>query len=43
LCLSAEYCQQVKLYLSQDIFYRHCECVQAQLDPQTMRLQLVAI
>ncbi len=40
---SAEYCQQVKLYLSQDIFYRHCECVQAQLDPQTMRLQLVVI
>lgn len=40
---SPEYCQQVKRYLSQDIFYRHCECVQAQLDPQTMRLQLVAI
>lgn len=40
---SAEYCAQVKLYLSQDINYRHCECVQAQLDPQTMRLQLVTI
>ena len=37
---SREYCQQVKLYLSQDIHYRHSECVQAQLDPQTMRLQL---
>lgn len=40
---SEEYCQQVKLYLSQDIYYRHCGCVQAQLDPQTMRLQLVTI
>jgi hypothetical protein len=40
---SAEYCQQVKLYLSQDIHYRHSECVQAQLDPHSMRLQLVAV
>jgi hypothetical protein len=40
---SLEYCQQVKLYLSQDIHYRHSECVQAQLDPQTMRLQLVTV
>lgn len=40
---SAEYCEQVKLYLSQDINYRHSQCVQAQLDPQTMRLQLVTI
>jgi hypothetical protein len=40
---SPEYCQQVKLYLSQDIHYRHSECVQAQLDRQTMRLQLVAL
>lgn len=40
---SPEYCQQVKLYLSQDINYRHSECVQAQLNPQTMRLQLVAV
>lgn len=40
---SAEYCEQVRLYLSQDINYRHSECVQAQLDPQTMHLQLVTI
>lgn len=40
---SSEYCQQVKHYLSQDIHYRHSECVQAQLDPQTMRLQLVGV
>jgi len=40
---SSEYCQQVKLYLSKDIHYRHSECMQAQLDPQTMRLQLVPV
>jgi hypothetical protein len=40
---SQEYCQQVKHYLSQDINYRHVECVQAQLDPKTLCLQLVAI
>lgn len=42
-CCSVEYCQQVKTYLSQDINYRHVECLQAQLDPNTMRLQQVAI
>jgi len=40
---SQEYCQQVKHYLSQDINYRHVECVQAQLDPKTLCLQLVTI
>jgi hypothetical protein len=40
---SRENCLQVKEYLSQDIHYRHVECVQAQLDPRTMRLQQVAI
>jgi hypothetical protein len=40
---STEYCLQVKTYLSQDINYRHVECVQAQLDPTTLRLQQVAI
>ncbi len=40
---SPEYCLQVKQYLSQDINYRHSECVQAQLDPKTLRLQRVAI
>jgi hypothetical protein len=38
-----EYCQQVKQYLSQDINYRHAECVQAQLNPKTLCLQLVRI
>lgn len=36
-------CLQVKQYLAQDINYRHVECVQAQLDPKSMSLQLVAI
>ena len=40
---SQKYCQQVKHYLSQDINYRHVECVQAQLDPKTLCLQLVTI
>lgn len=40
---SPEYCQQVKQYLSQDINYRHTECVQAQLNPKTLCLQTVAI
>jgi len=40
---SAEYCQQTSQYLKQDIHYRHIECVQAQLDPQTMLLQQVAL
>lgn len=40
---SPEYCLQVKRYLSQDINYRHTQCVQAQLDPKTLCLQLVAI
>lgn len=40
---STEYCLQVKTYLSQDINYRHVECLQAQLDPSSMRLQQVAI
>ena len=40
---SPEYCVQVKRYLSQDINYRHAECVQAQLNPKTLCLQLVAI
>lgn len=40
---SAEYCLQVKNYLNQDINYRHAECLQAQLDPQTMRLQQASI
>lgn len=38
-----EYCQEVKHYLSRDINYRHVECVQAQLNPKTLRLQLVTI
>lgn len=38
---SAEYCQQVKRYLSQDIHYRHVICVQAQLNPRTMTLEQV--
>jgi hypothetical protein len=40
---SAEYCLEVKSYLSKDINYRHVECLQAQLDPSTLRLQQVAI
>lgn len=40
---SPEYCQQVKHYLSQDINYRHVECLQAQLDPTTLCLQQVDI
>lgn len=40
---SSRYCEQVKQYLSQDINYRHTECVQAQLDPNTLCLQLVGI
>lgn len=36
-------CQKVKSYLKQDIHYRHVECVQAQLDLDTMQLQLVPI
>jgi hypothetical protein len=40
---SPEYCQQVKQYLSQDINYRHTECLQAQLDPKTLCLQAVAL
>ena len=40
---SAEYCQQVQLYLSQDINYRHVECVQAQINPKTMRLEAVSL
>lgn len=40
---SSEYCQQVKQYLSQDINYRHTECLQAQLDPKTLCLQTVVI
>lgn len=40
---NAQQCLQVKQYLAQDINYRHVECVQAQLDPKSMSLQLVAI
>lgn len=40
---SEEYCLQVKRYLSQDINFRHVECVQAQLDPNTLCLQQVVI
>jgi len=40
---SPEYCQQTSQYLRQDIHYRHIECVQAQLDPQSMRLQQVVL
>ncbi len=40
---STEYCLDVKTYFSQDINYRHVECLQAQLDPNTMRLKQVAI
>jgi hypothetical protein len=40
---STEYCLQVKTYFSQDINYRHVACLQAQLDPSTLRLQQVAI
>jgi hypothetical protein len=40
---SPEYCQQVKQYLSQDINYRHTECMQAQIDPKTLCLQLAGI
>lgn len=40
---SPEYCQEVKQYLSQDINYRHTECMQAQLDPRTLCLQRVVI
>ncbi|NRA23018.1 MAG: hypothetical protein HRU08_00775 [Oleispira sp.] len=42
LC-SREYCLQVKEYLSQDLHYRHVKCMQAQLDPKTMRLLQVTI
>lgn len=38
---SPEYCQQVKLYLSQDIHYRHVQCVQARINPKTMLLEQV--
>lgn len=38
-----EYCREVKHYLSQDINYRHTECVQAQLDPKTLSLGFSAI
>lgn len=34
-----EYCKSVKRYLSQDINYRHVECVQAQLNPKTLQLE----
>jgi len=42
-CCQADYCQQVKTYLKQDIHYRHVDCVQAQLDIRTMQLQQVAL
>lgn len=38
-----DYCKEVKHYLSQDINYRHTECVQAQLDPNTLSFELVTI
>lgn len=40
---STDYCQQVQLYLSQDIHYRHVECLQAQISPKTMRLEAVSL
>lgn len=42
-CCSPAYCQQVKEYLSKDINYRHVQCVQAQLDPTSMRLEQVPV
>lgn len=42
-CCQADYCQQVKTYLKQDIHYRHVDCVQAQLDTRTMQLQQVSL
>lgn len=38
-----DYCQRVKHYLAQDINYRHTECMQVQINPHTMRLELVKI
>ncbi len=40
---SSEYCLQVKQYMSQDINYRHVECVQAQVNPNSMSLQQVVV
>lgn len=39
----AHQCLQLKHYLAQDINYRHAECVQAQLEANSMSLQLVRI
>lgn len=39
----ADYCKSVKQYLSQDIHYRHVECVQAQLNPSKLQLEQVCI
>lgn len=39
-CCEPEYCREVKHYLAQDINYRHAQCVQAQLDPNTLSLGL---
>lgn len=39
----SDYCKEVKHYLSQDINYRHTECVQAQLNPNTLKFELVTI
>lgn len=36
---SDKYCLEVKQYLSQDINYRHIDCLQAQLDPRALCLQ----
>ena len=40
---NADYCKSVKQYLSQDINYRHVECVQAQLNPSTLQLEQACI
>jgi hypothetical protein len=36
---SEQYCREVQQYLSQDINYRHIDCVQAQINPSSLCLQ----